>query len=206
MPSVALADLLPDFGARASTARNAPNAFVAREPSHPPAENIEEIVARRVAEAEAEITARLAREYEEKLDTERRQHATDMESMVARVAQEAAETIAARFSEMERDVTSLTTALTARILGMALTEDLRKRAVDELARIISEALGDRETLRIRLRGPEALGNALREKLGEQANQIDFSEAPGIDLVAEIDESLFETRIAEWSEALAEVLS
>jgi hypothetical protein len=51
-----------------------------------------------------------------------------------------------------------------------------------------------------------LCDALKAQLGERARQVDFTEASGLDLTAEIDESLFETRLAEWSEALAEVLS
>ncbi|MCT7377568.1 hypothetical protein [Chelativorans salis] len=215
MPLAALADALPDFGAGApAPAERKPAADEAfgtlRESAPPPAPaaaaerrpTIEEIVAK----AEAALAERLEREHEEKLAAERERHAAEMEAAVSRLGEEAGAAIAARFTEMQREVATLTGALTAHILGAVLTEDLQKRAVNELARIVEAALDDREAVRIRIRGTTLLCNALKGKLGERAQQVSFTEAPGFDLTAEIDESLFETRLAEWSEALAEVLS
>ncbi|WP_246248988.1 hypothetical protein [Chelativorans alearense] len=213
MPVVALADALPDFGAGASapgkrkpaadtfgTLREAPPAPAVATAERRP--TIEEIVAK----AEATLTERLQREHEEKLAAERERHAAEMEEAMTRLGEEAGTAVAARFAEMQREVVALTSAVTARILGVVLTEDLQKRAVDELARIVEAALEDREAVRIRIRGTTLLCSALKGKLGERAQQVGFTEASGFDLTAEIDESLFETRLAEWSEALAEVLS
>ncbi|WP_028032497.1 hypothetical protein [Chelativorans sp. J32] len=206
MRAIALADLLPDFGAGNAPQGHSINGSTRNEPEHTPAETIEERVAREVAQAQVVLSEKLAREREQALAAERERHAAEMQETIARLADQAAATIATRFHEAEQEIVSLTSALAARVLGLTLTEDIRKRAVEDLARVISEALSDREAVRIRVRGPELLREALKEKLGERSRQVDFSEGPDFDLSAEIEESLFETRIAEWSEALAEVLS
>jgi hypothetical protein len=210
MPALALADALPDFGSARTPPpmRRAEPAFAAPEPPpvQVPVETDEERIARAVARAEAELAERLAKEYEEKLESERTRHLGEMQAAIADLGEGAAKVFERRFAEMEQNVAALASAVTARILGVALTEDLQKRAVDELARILKEAMKDREALRVRVRGTAFLCDALKAQLGERARQVDFTEASGLDLTAEIDESLFETRLAEWSEALAEVLS
>jgi len=207
MPAIALADLLPDFGVQTSAVRNPAPAFAAEEnPKKSSEESVEDLVAQRVSQAEVEIAERLAREYEAKLEAERQRHAVELETVVARLTHETAEAMAVRFSESEQEIEAKIAAVTARILSAALTENLCKRAIDELVGVIGEAMRDRQALRIRVRGPEVLEAVLRERLGERAAQMDFSEAPGIDLTAEIEDSLFETRIAEWAAALSEVLS
>ncbi len=57
-----------------------------------------------------------------------------------------------------------------------------------------------------MRGPSSLFETLREALGSRAANLDFVEAAGLDLTVTIDETVFETRIAEWSSTLSEVLS
>jgi hypothetical protein len=47
---------------------------------------------------------------------------------------------------------------------------------------------------------------LKASLGSRAANLDFIEAPGFDLMVTIDEAVFETRMAEWSVTLSEVLS
>ncbi|WP_246226190.1 hypothetical protein [Chelativorans xinjiangense] len=213
MPVVALADALPDFGAGAPAPgkrKPAADAFgTLRETPPAPATSAAErrpTTEEIVAKAEAALAERLQREHEEKLTAERERHAAEMEEAMTRLGEEAGTAVVDRFAEMQREVVALTSAVTARILGVVLSEDLQKRAVDELARIVEAALDDREAVRIRIRGTALLCDALKGKLGERAQQVGFAEAPGFDLTAEIDESLFETRLAEWSEALAEVLS
>ena len=60
--------------------------------------------------------------------------------------------------------------------------------------------------RIGVRGPLSLFEPLKAALGSRAANLDFAEAPGFDLTVSIDETVFETRIAEWSASLSEVLS
>ncbi|MFC6489965.1 hypothetical protein, partial [Nitratireductor sp. GCM10026969] len=159
-----------------------------------------------VAEAEAALAQRLEKEFEEKLAAERRHHAEELQETVRRLGEEAGEAISRNFEEMKQEVISRTCASAARVLGAVLTEDLQSRAVDELARIVEDALAEQDSVRVRVSGTTFLCDALRARLGPQAASVDFSEGTGFDLTARIDESLFETRLAEWSGTLAEVLS
>jgi hypothetical protein len=107
---------------------------------------------------------------------------------------------------MENRVVDLTSAVTARILGVVLTDNIRERSIDRLATIIRDALADNEAVRIRVRGSLALYEEVKAKLPKYAEQLDFAESPNFDLSVTIEDSVFETRLAEWSTALAEALS
>jgi hypothetical protein len=107
---------------------------------------------------------------------------------------------------MEEQVLALTTTAAARILGGLLSEDIRKRAVDALSTRISEAIRDSEAVRIRIAGPQSLCEALAASLGEHAGSVEFTERPSFDLTVNIDSSIYETRLAEWSSDLAGVLA
>ncbi|MDZ5698452.1 hypothetical protein [Chelativorans sp. M5D2P16] len=207
MAAAALADALPDFGTLAAT-RPAQRADDPIPPRPVPDATGRTAVEKAVAEAEAALVQRLEKEFEEKLAAERRHHAEELQETVRRLGEEAGEAISRNFEEMKQEVISRTCASAARVLGAVLTEDLQSRAVDELARIVEDALAEQDSVRVRVRvsGTTFLCDALRARLGPHAASVDFSEGTGFDLTARIDESLFETRLAEWSGTLAEVLS
>ena len=91
------------------------------------------------------------------------------------------------------------------MLAAILSDDLQKRSLDELQRVIRNALTDNEAVGIRIHGPLSLFEAVKPALGKRAEQIAYVESAGFDLTVTIDESIFQTRMAEWSEALTEVL-
>ncbi|BAB49939.1 mlr2930 [Mesorhizobium japonicum MAFF 303099] len=111
-----------------------------------------------------------------------------------------------RIDAMETRVTDLVAATVARIIGGVVSDDLQKRSLEALAGAVREAVGDGEAVRIAVRGPLSLFETLKASLGPRAANLDFIEAPGFDLTVTIDEAVFETRIAEWSATLSEVLS
>lgn len=163
------------------------------------------LVAEAVAQAEAALAERLAAEHAEALRIERERHAEEVASLQAGFAEEASATIATRLGELEQRLVDLTGAVAARILGGVLTDDLRARSIERLAAIIRDALADDDALRIRVHGNQALFEALRARLERHADQFDFDEGTLLDLTITIDDSVYETRLAEWSAALAETL-
>ena len=209
MPALALSDFLQDFGSRNPGARAKsaePEAtLVPIEPSPPPVD-INSVIAAEIAKAEAIVTERVTQIYEDTLQAERDQHAAEVETLKARLGTEAAAMIAARLAEMERRVTELTTVTTARILAGVLSDQVQQRSIDSLARAIRDATVDREAVRIRVRGPQSLFEPLVAGLGDRAASLDYAETDGFDLTVEIDGSMFETRLAEWSSALSEALA
>jgi hypothetical protein len=107
---------------------------------------------------------------------------------------------------MEVRLAESTGMVASRILGAVVSEDLRDRAIARLAGLIREALRDGEAVRIRVHGNLPLFEALKQQLPGHAGQFDFMESPDFDLSVTIDESIYETRLAEWSAALAEILA
>lgn len=209
MPAaLALIDALPDFSsaapARSGLASTLYDPLRQAEDGSPPAwpEEPSRDTGADIAAAEAAISERLALEHQAALAALEARHAQEMEAVRQTLAEEAGRTIDQRFTEMEDQVTALAAEATARMLSLVLTEDLQKRSVAELERVIRAALDDRETVRIRLSGAPLLWEALKTGLGDKASHVDFSEAPGLDVSLSIDERLFETRLTEWSETLS----
>jgi hypothetical protein len=208
VPSPALFDLLPDFGARAAhvgqpRAASEPE----RKPDAPaPQADIGALIAEAVADAEAALVARLAIAHQAALEAERQANADEAKAFLESFGGDIGRAIAERVGAMEARVTDLVGATVARIIGGIVSDDLQKRSIEALARTIGDAIGDTEAVRIAVRGPLSLFETLKTSLGPRAANLDFVEVPGFDLTVVIDEAVFETRIAEWSSALSEALS
>lgn len=207
MASAALFDLLPDFGA-ASTRAMAPVA--GRDGAPPPASeppiDIDVMVARAVAEAEAALEQRLAEAHETELETLRQAHAEEARAFLESLGEDVGKTIATRVYEMEAHVADRLGEAVARIVGNLLGQDLLKRSLDALAASIRESLGDSDAMRIGVSGPQSMFEALSTALGPYGAHLDFVEAPGFDLTVTIDDAVLETRMAEWAGLFTEVLS
>ncbi|CAN7390617.1 hypothetical protein LJR234_002514 [Mesorhizobium amorphae] len=208
MASVALFDLLPDFGTRAQRgAQPQATSEAERMPEAPaPQADIGTLIAEAVAEAEAALEARLAVDHQATLDAERQANAEEAKAFLDSFGGDLGAAVAARIEAMEARLTGLVGATVGRIIGGIVTDDLQKRSIEALARTIGEAVADSEAVRISVRGPLSLFETLKTSLGPRAAQLDFVESPGFDLTVAIDETVFETRIAEWSASLSEILS
>ncbi|MBZ9709009.1 hypothetical protein LB543_20000 [Mesorhizobium sp. ESP7-2] len=206
MPSAALFDLLPDFGTRAQRARQ-PQAAAEQKPdaAGPPAD-IGTLIAEAVAQAEATLGERLAAAHEAALEAERQANVEEAKAFLDSFGGDVGKAVSSRLDAMEARVTDLVGASVARIIGGVVSDDLRTRSLEALAGAVRDAVGDGEAVRIAVRGPLPLFETLKASLGPRAENLDFIEAPGFDLTVTIDEAVFETRMAEWSAALSEVLS
>ena len=215
MSRFALADALTDFGAPPvhpvdpfPVAATAQPVDFPLEPAPPAIEpvDIDALIAEAVEQAQAALEQRLGDEHAAALAAAQAHHAEELAALERKFAEEASEKIVARFAEMESQIIELTSAVTARILGATLTNDIRDRSLERLAGLIREALADGEAVRIRLHGSLPLFEALKERLPDHCDQLDFMERPDFDLSLSIDNSVYETRLAEWSHALAETLA
>lgn len=208
MASAALFDLLPDFAVR--TARPGRETVPVQPAAAPepaiPAFDPSAMVAEAVARAESELTERLTLAHRAALDEERRAASEEARLFVESLGEDIGLTIGSRLEAVETRVAELVSQSVTRIVGSLLSEDLQKRSVAELAATVRQALRDGEAVRIDVRGPTALYASLEKALGPHADSLHFIEAPGFDLTVAIDETLFETRMSEWSAILSEVLS
>lgn len=209
MPPPELADVLTDFAPRAATAVRRveirPDPSAATRPTQAREDLIAERIAAARAEAAAETEERLFREREAELSVERDRHAREIEELEARHGAASATLIEIRMTEMESRLTSLATAAAARILAGLLSDDIQKRSIERLAAALGEALADPDAVKVRVTGPQSLFAALAERMGERAQHLHHVEAESLDLIVDIDDRLFETRLSEWSEHLNEVL-
>ncbi|AZO28117.1 MULTISPECIES: hypothetical protein [unclassified Mesorhizobium] len=208
MASGALFDLLPDFGLRSPRAGQAPVAAdIERKPEiSPPQADIGALIAEAVADAEAALEARLTAAHRAALEAERRANDDAAKAFLESFGGDLGAAVAMRVDAMEARVADLTATTVARIIGGIVSDDLQKRSLAALAQTISAAVADGEAVRIVVRGPLSLFEPLRAALGDRAANLDFTEAPGFDLTVTIDDTVFETRIAEWSASFSEVLS
>jgi len=208
MPSAALFDLLPDFATRTQRAGQ-PRATA--DPHHKPETpepqaDIGTLIAEAVAQAEAALEARLSIVHEAALEVERQANAEEARVFLEGIGDDVGKAVSLRIDAMEARVTGLVAATVARMIGGIVSDDLQKRSIEALAGAIREAVGDAEAVRIAVRGPLSLFEILKTSLGPRAANLDFVETPGFDLTVVIDEAVFETRMAEWSTTLSEILA
>lgn len=203
MSTLALWDLLPDFG----PAKGQAEAPAHAAPMHRPAEpDIGTLIAEAVANAEAELEARLAEAHAAQLAAVQEAAANESRAFMETLGADIGERIAARMDQLQEQVSQAIGAAAARTIGGLLSDALRERSLAALAESIGAALDDAEAIRIQVRGPAHLYEKLAVMLGDRTKNLDFSEAPGFDLTVSIDETVIETRMSEWSTALSEMLS
>ncbi|TIT86641.1 MAG: hypothetical protein E5W55_30205, partial [Mesorhizobium sp.] len=172
----------------------------------PPQADIGALIAEAVADAEAALEARLTTAHQAALEAERRANDDAAKAFLESFGGDLGAAVAMRIDAMEARVADLTATTVARIIGGIVSDDLQKRSLAALAQTISAAVADGEAVRIGVRGPLSLFEPLKAALGFRAANLDFTEAPSFDLTVTIDETVFETRIAEWSASFSEVLS
>lgn len=174
-------------------------------PALPPAVDVDAIVAEAVARAEATLAERLEAAFAERLEARDKAHAEEIERLQREAGETAGMRIADEFAALEKRLSAYTSDVVARLLAPVMTEDLQRRAVAGLAAVIHAAVRDSGAVRIRIRGPLSLFEMLEARLGEHSGRVEFTETQELDLQVAVDESLYETRLSEWSHALAEAV-
>jgi len=204
MTAYALVDALADFGKRPLRALVAGEDKAPAKPafSEP---DIEAMLAEERARTEKAVTERLAIEHEAALTALHESHAAGIIEINRQHGEDAGARLETGLHEIEARVCETVTATVARILGPVVSEEVLKRSLDELARAIGEALDDADAVTIRVSGPSFLFSALAERMGEKSKHLRHREAEGIDLTADVNGSLIETRLTEWQAVVNEVL-
>lgn len=210
MVAPALADVLKDFGSAVLLEKKAPLAAATAPVPQPvvapvPMPN-STAIEDAVAAATAELAEKLKAEHAAEIEALREAHSQEIARLQAEIGERAGDLITTRFGEMEARLVELTSSVVARILGISLTESVQEMAVASLAEEIGKAVKDREAVTIRVHGPLSLFETLQSRLGKTAEQVEYSETSDLDLTVAIDDALFETRLSDWSAALAEIMA
>lgn len=210
MRARALSDALPDFGAAALSPRPAKLArpLPAPEPRGSATSDAEwqARLDRAVEDTEARVAASLHERHASELEKLAEAHRAELETLSQDFATTMGETIAARLRELEDRVVDLTATSAARLLSGVLSDDLGRKSVARMVKVMRSALEDSDAVKIVVRGPASLYEPLRAAMGASSERMRFVEAPGADLSVSIDETVYETRLAEWSGALSEVIA
>lgn len=208
MRQASLSDLLPDFGAPPHHG-SVPVHTLAEPPAFadtPPAIDIDKLIALAVAKAEDALEAKLTAAFTEKLEAERRTMAEEAKALVEGLGSDIGQAVDRHTRQMEQHLHELMGDAVARVISGLLSDDLKKRSLVALEKIIRDTLADAEAVRITVRGPLSLYEPLKAALGQRAGSLDFTEAPALDLTLVVNDTVVETRMSEWSAALSEVLS
>ncbi len=161
---------------------------------------------RREAHSEgfAAATLELTEKYEREAEAAAAAHAREIEELKLRYEIEAAAVIASRIRDMAEEIATLVSEATATAIAPIMTEALARKATENLAVLLREAILDGAAAPIVVRGPAKLFDILRGELGEHAALVRHHEADDVDLAAEIGETVLVTRISAWAASLKKV--
>ncbi len=170
---------------------------------------IEERVRQEVEQAEQALEQRLTERHQDELAAaraeERERAQAELEARTKELAELAGQRSPRACPRWKRSWPPMSRRTVARIVGGVLTDELQKRTIDSLAASLRKALRDDEAIRLEVHGPQYLYEALASALPERADSLHYVEGDGFDLAVTLDGTLFETRLGEWSTALAEIL-
>lgn len=140
------------------------------------------------------LEAKLAEQaaaFERKLVAER-------QKWVAEEGEQLAARILSAAGEAERRIADTL----ARLLKPVLAASVERRAVSGLLEIVDGVLSRGEVTRLTVSAPEDLLERLRECLADKIERVTFVASTGCDVSVMADETTFETRIGDWSRAIA----
>jgi hypothetical protein len=146
-----------------------------------------------LARAQAEREAALAEQasaFEQKLTSERQRWAAEQGAVFGERIGTALDILAHGIAEQ-----------VGRVLKPVLLGQARSKAVRELSEALEEMLSKGNAAKIVISGPRDLLAALVSRLGNGHANVTFVEAEGVDLKVLADETIIETRIAAWAQAI-----
>lgn len=142
-----------------------------------------------LAAARAEAEAALARqqgEFEERAKAER----------VAFQNQEyaaLADQISAGLSEIEARIAEAA----AHILRPYLAQEQSKRVIQALSETLGRILSSESPALLKISGPEAVLNALRDRLSNHAVEVEYSLDNGVDVTIEAQQTIIRSQLQAW---------
>lgn len=145
------------------------------------------------AAAKAEFDAKLAQERaaaEETLAAERKRWTEEEGDRLAGLFLSTLEELEARIGDQ-----------VAQVLKPLFAEAVRQRAVAELASTLEALMANGEFGKVTVTGPEDLLSLLSGRLNVKIGNVVFNPAPGCDLHLTVDQTVLETRIGAWANAI-----
>ena len=171
----------------------------------------------RAAPSEAEIEARIAEAYERgRRDGAEDARAEDAETLERAIAGEreratvaqldfqlneyaqVAETVSAGLQEIEQRVAAVVARLIEPLVARATADRIVEALCDDLARL---RVGGSPGL-IKIRGPERILAALRQRVAYLAVEVEFVADHGVEVSIEADETTIRSQLQPWADLIA----
>ncbi|KQR77739.1 hypothetical protein ASG25_05430 [Rhizobium sp. Leaf384] len=151
--------------------------------------------------AEMEMRAR----HQAEIAALRAEHEAECEAIRERLENQAAAMIHQRFSEIGSLLAGMICEQTAQVLAPILQETLADKAVESLAAAIRHSI-DGEAVKITVRGPARMFEALETRLSGTEVTFRHVETDDIDLSAEFGDSILMTRLSAWADTVRKVIA
>ncbi|MDI7863411.1 hypothetical protein MRS76_15755 [Rhizobiaceae bacterium n13] len=150
-------------------------------------------------------TAELTVKHEAELAALAEAHRLELAALTEKYTAEAAVALSAGLSRMAASIAHEISEQVAIVLGPVMTDELTRKAVDDLAAMVRAAVIEGAAGTITVRGPSALFEKLEAALGEDIASLRHVEAVDLDLSVEIGGSVIVTRMSAWAASLKKVL-
>ena len=147
-----------------------------------------------LAVARAEFAAAIASERKEWEDRESARRLAWQANEFARFAEKIDRATAAIEERLAQSV--------ARILKPYLTEALARQASEALTETLSRILSGETPSMLQITGPEALLQALREKLAGHPATVDYVPTAGVDVTIEANQTIIQSQLQAWIDHVA----
>lgn len=145
------------------------------------------------AAAQVDMDAALARQqaaFEQKLASERQKWTREEGGRIGSL-------LSGSLSAIEQQIAETV----SHILKPIILEQVRARAVAELREALSGLLAQGEFAKITISGPKDLLSAIEAELGGRHEGVNLVPADTADVILRADESIVETRIQAWADAI-----
>lgn len=151
-----------------------------------------------------EAAAYFQAKHEEDLELMKGAHALQLQGLADAHESETIWMIHTRFHEMTQMISQTLAEQAFQVLLPVMQEQVARKAIDELAELVRQALAESAVTTVVVRGPERLYARLKPLLDIDGIESRFVENTSADISVEINDMVLLTRLANWAQALSEV--
>lgn len=144
------------------------------------------------AAAQVETDAALAAQaaaFEKKLAAERQKWAAEQGALLGQL-------LSSSMDDLERRIADQA----SRILVPIISEQSRVKAIEELSALLNSLLAKGEYAKVSVSGPNDLISAMEGRLGAYEG-VSFSVTESVDVTVRADETIIETQLGAWANAI-----
>jgi hypothetical protein len=181
-----------------------PGADIPETPSEPVVD-LEAMRAASVEEGRQAERAELTAQFEAEKSAIAEQHVSEVAALKQTLEGEVADKYAHMLQQSMEQIVTLFNDQVLAALTPVITEELSKKAAEELALLVKQSLLDGESSKLLIKGPKAMFEAFNAVLALQDHQYQFTESSDHDLSVELGESIVVTRMSAWASSLRKVM-